>query len=339
MMERETFSKETLFIAYIDGTLDREQAGQLERLLADDPAARRELLDMKDIADSAREPRMTPWETERRFADLMHAITGRERGLLRLRIGRLARYAAVAAVAALAGVLGTVLLRPKPVEKMMQVAAAPGNMTEVTLPDGTRVALKSASTLCYDIASFGTAERRVHLDGEAYFDVTRSPEKPFVVETLMETVRVHGTTFNLQAYRGDSMNTLVLLEGRVSVDLLNEAGERIHSLAIHPGEKCTFHRESGEMNVEKIAKNEAGQAWDDNIFYFRDQSLREIAARLEQYFQVRIDIAPALEGLGGYSGAFSLGQGFDEILRMLDYDGSFTVTQPEKGYYLLTETR
>ena len=327
--------KEKLFLAYIDGTLDSVQMAELEQFLAENPGAREELLDMKEIADCQMPDDMTSYDKERRTSQLINAITG-GKSIARLHFVQLFRYLAVAACAAAIGLFGSILLKPASSEELTALEVGPGGTGSLTLPDGTKVTVKSCSAFQYDASTFhGKRERTVRLDGEAFFEVAPKDGVPFIVETERENVRVLGTSFNLQAYGADDASTLVLLDGKVSLDLLDEAGSRVHSLEIHPGERCVYEKQTGEVNVEKVSRGEASQDWKSGTYYFRGETLPRIVSRLEQYYGVSIELDPGLKTLGGYSGALSLADGLEQVLSLLDYDNAFTVVRREKGYYLL----
>lgn len=330
--------KQALFLGYIERTLDGKDAEELRTWLEADSDAREELFGMKEVADAAlKTEEMSPYEKDCRAAGLIRAVTG-GRSLSRIRAWEIFRYAAIAVIAAGLGVAGTFLLRKPAGEEMTAVEALPGATASVALPDGTAVTLKSASVLRYAPASFEGRQRSVILDGEAFFHVTADPAHPFIVRTPHQTVRVLGTTFNVQAFKADSVATLVLLDGKVSLDLLNEDGGRVHSLEIHPGEKCIYDRTTGRMNIQKLSRGETAQDWGSGVWYFRGESLGRIASMLERYYKVTIEVDPGLGKVGGYSGAVSLGEGAERILSLLNYDHSFTIVKLDDGYYLLKAT-
>lgn len=70
---------------------------------------------------------------------------------------------------------------------------------QIAFQDGTRVYLYPGSRLCYP-DKFGLTERRVTLDGEAYFEVSKNSHRPFIVDLDKASIRVTGTSFHLQAY-------------------------------------------------------------------------------------------------------------------------------------------
>lgn len=327
--------KETLFIGYIDGTLDYEQSKRLAELLEENPSWKQELLDMKDLADCARPATMSPWTVDRRFAELIGTINGNKWAYWRSKIRRAVNYAAVAVVCIGLGIAASALLLRDRSEKNVLVQAHPGEMSEITLPDGTEITLKSSSRLSYDASRFGRRQRVVNLDGEAFFQVQSDKEHPFIVETAHGRVTVTGTVFNINDYSESSDYDVVLLEGKVSLDLKDGNGDKGHCIDLHPGERCVYDVASGKVNVEVIRKAEAGQKWDQNIIYLRNCTLGQIASRLEHYFSVKIDVSPEADTLGNFYGAFSLNDGVDSILKTLNYEESFTLDNPEPGYYII----
>lgn len=82
----------------------------------------------------------------------------------------------------------------------------------VVLPDGTRVSLGSRTSFSYD-SRYGKSKRVVYLEGEAYFEVAKEKDKPFIVETKEQSIEALGTKFNVAAYPTDSLLTTTLLDG------------------------------------------------------------------------------------------------------------------------------
>ena len=256
-------------MGYIKGSLSETQAKDLKDMLSKEGnQAKAELFEMKDIADTARHGSMPIREQERMIINLVSKAENLDRKKKRKRtVYNVIGYAAVAFIAFFVGIYA-VITKQNSEKRQMAVYACAGNKTDITLPDGTKVTLKSSSTLEYDINRFGKGVRQVYLNGEAYFDVTKDPETRFVIKTQRQKITVHGTSFNLQAYDNDKSNTLTLLEGNVSIDLFDVDGKKIRGLNINPMEKCTWDLRTGQTQVEKIDATEAGLGRNDNIFYF-----------------------------------------------------------------------
>ena len=96
-----------------------------------------------------------------------------------------------------------------------------GGEYSVMLADGTKVHLNSDSKLRYPV-TFTRSERRVYLEGEAYFEVSRDERHPFIVEGKDFAVQVLGTSFNISNYKDDDVSRVVLLEGSVQVKKANK---------------------------------------------------------------------------------------------------------------------
>src|SRR5690606_36229691 len=97
-----------------------------------------------------------------------------------------------------------------------------GGQYQVSLPDGTKVWLNADSKLYYPRAFSGNT-RTVQMEGEAYFEVAKDEQKPFIVQTNRQKVEVLGTHFNVNAYSEEPISAVSLLEGKVKVSLANQA--------------------------------------------------------------------------------------------------------------------
>lgn len=333
-------NKENLYMGYIKGSLSETQAKDLKDMLSKEGnQAKAELFEMKDIADTARHGSMPIREQERMIINLVSKAENLDRKEKRKRtVYNVIGYAAVTFIAFFVGIYA-VITKQNSEKRQMAVYACAGNKTDITLPDGTKVTLKSSSTLEYDINRFGKGVRQVYLNGEAYFDVTKDPETRFVIKTQRQKITVHGTSFNLQAYDNDKSNTLTLLEGNVSIDLFDVDGKKIRGLNINPMEKCTWDLRTGQTQVEKIDATEAGLGWNDNIFYFRDMSMADIAERLEHYYDINIATFNMENDNERFSGGLSLNQNLSDIIRTLNYDKKFTIKRIDDSHFSISKTK
>lgn len=91
---------------------------------------------------------------------------------------------------------------------MITANVKPGSKSEIILPDGTKVQLNGATTIRYDVND--TEQRLVHLSGEAFFDVAKSPDCPFRVMVNDFQIEVLGTSFNVNTYKKDVIETSLL---------------------------------------------------------------------------------------------------------------------------------
>lgn len=155
------------------------------------------------------------------------------------------------------------------------------HMKQVELPDGSIVQLGPGSELTYP-EMFKGSDRKVHLSGQAFFDVARNPDKPFIVQTDQMDVTALGTAFEVFSYEEESYVETILLEGKVNVRTEDENDNGGYILS--PNEKLTITKNNGQIAVEKVNAN-AYTAWrNQNVLSFENEKLSMIIPRLEQWF-------------------------------------------------------
>lgn len=171
---------------------------------------------------------------------------------------------------------------PNILDQELLVSVDPGQKANVTLPDGTKVYLNSASRLSYN-NDFNKKERRVYLSGEAFFEVQKNEKSPFVVETFDGTeVKALGTKFDVKAYDDDMCLTSTLIQGSI---LVSRSGQ---SQILSPYESIAINKSSGKWKRSRIESDDEILSWMNNTLYFKQQSLGEIAKVLERTYAVSI---------------------------------------------------
>jgi transmembrane sensor len=200
-----------------------------------------------------------------------------------------------------------------------QIFAGKGIRKAVKLPDGTKVWLNSNSKLRFadDISHLTTGRvRRVILEGEAFFDVAKDKQHPFVISTGTFAIRVLGTAFNVKAYRGDCQSEAVLIHGSIELTL---AGDEKHKLLLKPNEKfilavskatgqASGSRSISIQHVKPIAiQNQQvleETAWKYNKLVFNDEPFSELVPKLERWFNITIHVKNPSIYQERYTGAF-----------------------------------
>ena len=158
-----------------------------------------------------------------------------------------------------------------------------GRRTQCLFQDGTVAHLNSESKIHYPV-KFGLFERRIRLEGEAYFEVTHNPRRPFVVEFEGGEIQVLGTSFNVKAYRDDDIVAVTLDEGRVVLD--DRRGGRFE---LSPSEQLLYDRRSGEGRIVRGADAIRYSIWKDDVISFRDTPLAEVLETLSRWYDVRFE--------------------------------------------------
>lgn len=215
----------------------------------------------------------------------------REAESWRFRLGQMGKYAAAAAVflALFVGVYSLLADKEAAPEEFYAVETANGERTRVVLPDGTSIYLNSGSTLRYS-NRFNRENRRVELDGEAYFEVTKQAgEQPFAVVTSDYEIVVKGTKFNVSSYAEDPVTTTSLLEGNIDVS----RGQERYS--VEPGEAVRLDRETGQMSLYRTDAQQSTSWMSGDLVYDRI-TLRELAARLSRKYDLPIRLDDGLDG-------------------------------------------
>ena len=156
-----------------------------------------------------------------------------------------------------------------------------GQKSTFILPDGTKVKLNAASIITYP-EQFSDSIRNVKLTGEAYFDVSDDPEKPFNVNTEELNVTALGTSFNVKAFSDDESVKVALITGKVLVQDSDN-----NSSVLVPGEKADF---SKERNIIKVSKFDFDQeiGWKDNIIVFKKADFTTFVKEIERWYGVNI---------------------------------------------------
>lgn len=155
-----------------------------------------------------------------------------------------------------------------------------GGEWNVVLEDGTRVYLNAASTLKYPV-SFTGDSRQVELEGEAYFEVTPNPERPFIVRTADMDILVRGTSFNIDAYPERKTSRTTLVTGKVEVAC---AGQ---TLTIFPGQQIVFDKATQSAEIRDI-DTELYTSWKEGFYKFQETRLEDILTDLSLWYDVDV---------------------------------------------------
>lgn len=157
-----------------------------------------------------------------------------------------------------------------------------GGEYKLTLSDGTKIWLNSNSKLRYP-SKFGSGERKVQLEGEAFFEVTKDPKHPFVVDVTDAEVKVLGTSFNVNAYNDQDEIHTTLVEGKVEVSD-DYWGNKQQLL---PNDQLIFSKVNGRTKKQKV-NTHLYTAWKEGRFVFEDRSLEDIMIRLSRWYDVDV---------------------------------------------------
>lgn len=227
-----------------------------------------------------------------------------------------------------------------------EVIARPGARTRLVLPDGTLVWLNSGSKLNYQ-PDFNTRSREVVLEGEAFFDVVKNPAHPFIVHAASLDIKVLGTSFTVKSYPQDETIETTLLHG--AIEVTRQDNPSTPRVILKPNEKLIFSKHlplssapaptmgpaglsapaaTPGISVSPIAKNipdsdKVETSWMYNKLVFNGDSFKELAQKMERWYNVRITLED--EGLNKYrfGGEFD-NETVKEALNALQLTAKFT---------------
>ena len=167
---------------------------------------------------------------------------------------------------------------------MQEITSPPGVRSQVVLPDGSRVWLNSGSTIRFSVP-FHKEAREVDITGEAFFDVKKNPEQPFIVQSGKVQVKVLGTRFNYKSFDEDPTIDIILEKGKIALDIQSETGEK--EVFMKPGEHAIIDKESNVATIksENICKY---VAWHNGKLVFDNTPISEVAKTLARWYGVEV---------------------------------------------------
>lgn len=188
-----------------------------------------------------------------------------------------------------------------------------GGEYNLTLSDGTRIWLNSNSKLRYP-TKFSGEERLVELEGEAYFDVSKNKDFPFVVRMNDIQIKVLGTSFNVNAYSEENEIITTLVEGKVEVnDILRKQKE-----ILAPKDQFCINKHNGNFK-KTIVDTDIYTAWKDGRFVFQNERLEDIMTRLSRWYNVEVFFQNSETKAIRFSGDLARYEDFSSVLEMIEF--------------------
>ncbi|HEY0677805.1 MAG TPA: FecR family protein [Chitinophagaceae bacterium] len=185
--------------------------------------------------------------------------------------------------------------------KVSEVSTRMGSRSSLVLPDGSKVWLNAGSKLTYN-KNFGTRHREVTLSGEAYFDVTKSAELPFVIQTPTMQVKVLGTAFNVKSYPGEMASETSVIRGSVEIIPTQRPDQKY---VLRQNEKLVVANREEQVTEQKKQPKPmialvpltyystdsviVETSWVENRLVFDNEPFTEVALKMERWFDVKIE--------------------------------------------------
>lgn len=210
---------------------------------------------------------------------------------------RFLRIASIAACVALLSGIGIWMFQPGTLFEQVagtaekdldwqEVTVALGRQVNLSLNDGSVIRLGPGSKFRYPV-SFGASERRVYLEGEAFFDISKDASKPFIVQTATLETRVLGTSFNIEAFSAQTTSKVTVVSGKVAVSK-NSKGDQPKLLAyLTPNEQIEFNQTDDSFNVIRVSENIA-HAVKDGKLVFDGNTMEEVGQALKSRYGLEV---------------------------------------------------
>ncbi len=243
----------------------------------------------------------------------------------------------------------------------LEVIVPKGQRSQLLLPDGTKVWLNSGTVFKYP-SSFLKHGREVFLEGEAFFSVTHN-KQPFIVHLKDNLfVKVFGTEFNVKSYAEDKIVETTLIKGMVHFVRKNENNQIISEIKLAPKEMVTYEKFIQKMTVSKVmpyaapvasvksttpkldkinkveqvketeslSESAITTAWKDNTLVFHDETLEEIAVKMERWFGIPLKIQDEELKRERFTGNFMNQESVYQVLDIINRSEPIQYTKQNK---------
>lgn len=184
-----------------------------------------------------------------------------------------------------------------------------GGEYSLILSDGSRVFLNSVSKLTYPVV-FNNEKREVSLEGEAYFEIAKDTEHPFIVNVNGMKVEVLGTSFNIKAYSDESEIYTTLVEGKIKLN----AGENEKDWILSPDQQAILEKSNSRVEIREVDVLQF-VSWKNGVFTFADETLEDILKTLARWYNFEYEFdTESLKSIR-FEGGLNK---YDDIIPILD---------------------
>ncbi|MBN1791394.1 MAG: FecR family protein [Bacteroidales bacterium] len=314
-----------LLVSYLAGSADATERENVLTWIGSSPENKQYFEELRDVYISSKLSQSdsqyhvdTSLERikARHYKNLVLDMEKADREKMRLFRLNLMKYAALVLLILSLGIVGFRYTRNKPVmasSEIWNTIEAPfGSRARLTLADGTKVWLNAGSQLKYS-SRFAQHNRKVILNGEAYFDVAKDEKNQFIVSTSQLDIKVFGTQFNVKAYDEENTIQTTLVEGSVTIERKGIGGRGERTVTLNPNETATFFISGKEvdMQAKPIEKEDMQDkesrnsekleilsninpvvftSWKDSRWIIDSDPLSGLAVKLERRYNVKIII-------------------------------------------------
>lgn len=325
MLENDFGTIDELLITYLTGSATDDERRRARAWINENADHQRHFDELKDYYEISKVvQRPTPYRKEDAWQKVKagyYKARYLEEQSVKNNLRRWSDWRLVAAVAAVAiialfiGALGYRIGFQPEVQVVYQETTTPkSGRSMVVLADGTKVWLNASSRLRYP-SQFEDGIRKVELQGEAYFEVSKNPHRAFVVKTSHLDVKVLGTKFNLKSFADDDQVEATLLEGKVKIENLQSGS--LKSVELKPHQQLVLNKLQKTAALLSNVDVSESTSWLEGGLQFKQSTIAEVVKVLERNFNVRFVIRSEKLKRRKFTGSFKNNESLDEILKVV----------------------
>lgn len=297
-----------LIVRYLSGRANSVEEGKIKQWMQSNPNNRELMEELKQIwkasgeKDEAFEELFSPeegWEEfrnrtpydqneKKEVSPSAFQLNNKYSRISKRRFTQFMRVAAIVVVGSLLGLLTYQNLhkQPEAVEPVLhEISMEKGQRGNITLSDGTKVTLNAESKIILPNI-FKSDKREVTLKGEAFFDVSHNPDRPFIINTGEAIVKVLGTSLDVRSYPGDKAVQVVVKEGRVSLKATKESVD--DKAILSAGEMGQLFIKDNRITKKKVNDLDLFLSWRKGYLKFKNAPMQEVADQLERKYNIEV---------------------------------------------------
>lgn len=188
---------------------------------------------------------------------------------------------------------------------------AQGQTVKLRLSDGTLLTLNSSTKILFPKTFSGLVDRKISVEGEVYLEVAYDADRPFIVESGNQSIKVLGTIFNINSYIKSKQKT-TLLKGKVEVSINTPSG--IKKVLLNPGEQSISNSKQVFKHLVNLEKE---LDWQKHIFYFENSTIQEVMEEICNWYGMNYSIEPTVNRLK-VNGIISRKRSVQDVLNQIE---------------------
>ena len=278
-----------LIARYFSGECSSEEKKLLQSWMSADPKNEIEIEKLRKIW-SVSEVQNKTWnapEALKKVSERIDKISSERRPIIiRYPLAKVLRYAAVFLIFIALSVIISKIYVNQSIPIITEVLVPNGTTKEIVFPDNSKVLLDAGSLLTYS-DRFGEEFREVNLEGEGYFEITKNPQIPFIVNAGGAVIEVVGTKFNVRAWKSSNMVKVVVAEGKVLFGFKDPSED--NSVIIDKNQLSILSK-NGKPQKPQVVDVSQHLGWMNHAMDFHNVPLNEIVEQLERWYNISINI-------------------------------------------------